>query len=178
MKVKQQEAKMNNVNQQKMLEFVETVKKDPNQAKKEKAVTGTWNFEEGQPQFVAQLEYPQGEAVLKAELPPFAGGWGTSPDPIQYCLYGLAACFAVTFAAVATKENIQLKTLAVTAQNWLDLRKQLGLSEEEIIKKVKLTVKAEGASREELERVLKLAEKQCPGAECVTRSIPLETELA
>lgn len=169
---------MNNVNKQKMIEFVQTVQNDPSQAKREKSVTGTWDFTEGQPQFVAKLEFPKGETVLKAELPPFAGGWGTSPDPIQYCLYGLAACFAVTFAAVATKENVKLTKLEVTAQNWLDLRKQLGLSEDNIIQKVKLTVKAEGAPKEELERIKALAEKQCPGAECVTRTIPLETELA
>jgi len=169
---------MNNVNLAAMQKFVEEVQKDPSQAQKQKAVTGQWVFTEGKPQFVATLTFPQGETEVKAELPPFAGGWGTSPDPIQFCLFGMAACFAVTFAAVATGEGVALTKLEVTAQNWMDLRKQLGLSTNNIVQKVKFTVKAEGASREQLEKILALAEQRCPGAECVTRSIPLETELA
>ena len=168
---------MNNVNIQEIERFVSTLEKDPSQAKKSKRLTGSWVFEEGKPQFVSTVEYPKGKVVLNTELPPFAGGWGTSPDPIQYCLYGLAACFAVTFAATAAGEGIELKRLEVTAENWMDLRKQMGLSDENIIKKVKFTVHAEGASRDQLEKILALAEERCPGAECVTRTIPLEVDL-
>ena len=72
---------------------------------------------------------------------------------------------------------MQLKKLQVTAENWMDLRKQMGIPREPIIKKVRFTVQAEGAPREVLQRLLKLAEERCPGSECVTRSIPLEVEL-
>ena len=168
---------MNNVNLEKIKEFVQAVEKDPTQAKKHKVVTGSWVFEEGKPQFTATLEYQNGRVSLNCEMPPFAGGWGTSPDPIQYCLYGLAACFAVTFAATASSEGIQLKKLEVTAENWIDLRKQIGLSKDPIIERIKLTVRAEGASREVLERLLKISEERCPGVECVTRSIPFEAVL-
>ena len=168
---------MNNVNLEKIKEFVQAVEKDPTQAKKHKVVTGSWMFEEGKPQFTATLEYQNGRVSLNCEMPPFAGGWGTSPDPIQYCLYGLAACFAVTFAATASSEGIQLKKLEVTAENWIDLRKQIGLSKDPIIERIKLTVRAEGASREVLERLLKISEERCPGVECVTRSIPFEAVL-
>ena len=73
---------MNNVNVKEMERFVATIGEDLGQAKKEKRVSGTWEFEQGTPQFAATLQYPQGEVVLNAELPPFAGGWGTSPDPL------------------------------------------------------------------------------------------------
>jgi len=168
---------MNNINVQEMEKFVSTIQEDPAQARKTKRVTGSWAFEEGKPQFVSTLEYAKGNMVLSAELPPFAGGWGTSPDPVQYCLYGLAACFAVTFAATAASEGMQLTRLKVTAQNWMDLRKQMGLTDEDIIDKVKFTVHAEGASRDKLARILALAEQRCPGVECITRAIPLEVEL-
>jgi len=168
---------MNNVNVQEIESFVSAIREDPAQAKKDKCVTGSWVFEQGKPQFVSTLEYAQGNVVLNAELPPFAGGWGTSPDPIQYCLYGLAACFAGTFVAIATNEGVQLTRLEVTAENWMDLRKQMGLADEDIIRKVKFTVQAEGASREKLEQIVALAEERCPGVECLTRSIPLEVEL-
>ncbi len=168
---------MNNVNAEKMREFVESVKKDPSQALKRKSVVGRWVFEEGKPQFTATLEYPKGSVTLSCELPPFGGGWGTSPDPIQYCLYGLAACFAATLMATATGEGIELKKLEVKAENEIDLHKHLGLSKDPIIKKVKITVKAEGPSEQEIQRLIKLAEERCPGVECVTTSIPFETAL-
>jgi uncharacterized OsmC-like protein len=168
---------MNNVNLAEMQKFVETLRNDPAQGKRNKRVTGTWSLAEGTPQFSARLEYPKGSATVNVELPPFAGGWGTSPDPIQVCLSGLAACFAVTYAAVATAEGVTLTKLQVTAENWMDLRKQMGVSKDNIIERVKFTVEAAGAPRETLERLVKLAEERCPGTECVTRAIPLSTEL-
>ena len=166
---------MNNVNE--METFIASIQEDPNQAKKEKQVTGSWVFEEGKPQFVSKLAYGKGDITLNAELAPFAGGWGTSPDPVQYCLYGMAACFAATFAAAATSEGVQLKQLTVTAQNRMDLRRQMGLAGENIIEKVKFIVAAQGASRDELEKLVTLSKERCPGVECVTRTIPLEVEL-
>jgi len=168
---------MNNVNVQEMERFVSTIREDPAEAKKEKRVAGSWVFEQGKPQFVSTLEYAKGNVVLNAELPPFAGGWGTSPDPVQYCLYGLAACFAAIFAATASSEGVRLTRLEVTAENWMDLRKQMGLAGENIIDKCKFTVHAEGAARDKLDRVVALAQERCPGVECLTRSIPLEVEL-
>jgi uncharacterized OsmC-like protein len=169
---------VNNVNVAEMQAFVAALAKDPSLGRRNKRVTGSWNLAEGQPQFSAPLEFPKGKATIHVELPPFAGGWGTSPDPIQVCLSGLAACFAVTFAAAATAEGVRLTRLQVTAENWMDLRKQMGLSRDDIIEKVRFTVDAAGADRATLERVLRLAEERCPGSECVTRAIPLETVLA
>ncbi len=167
---------MNNVNVQEMERFVSTIQKDPAQAKKRKRVTGSWVFEQSKPQFVSTIEYTRGSVVLNADLPPFAGGWGTSPDPVQYCLYGMAACFAATFAAAATNEGVELTKLDVTAENWMDLRKQMGLSDENIIEKVKLTVVVDGAPSNRLERLVNLTKERCPGVECVIRKIPLEVE--
>ena len=168
---------MNNVNVSELGKFFSAVKENPSQAKKNKSVTGVWVFEEGKPQFVSTIEYPKGKVVFNTELPSFAGGWGTSPDPIQYCLHGLASCFAATLVATAAAENIELKKLEVTAENWMDLRKQLGLSEENIIERVKFTVRAEGPSRDTLDRLLVLTKERCPGVECLTRAVPLEVEL-
>jgi len=170
---------MNNVNAKQMETFVAELERDPAVGKKHKVVVGDWSFSERTPQFRASLESPQGKTTVAAELPPFAGGWGTSPDPIQYCLYGLAACFAVTFAATATSQGIALKKLRVTAENWMDLRKQMGLSKDPIIDHVQFTVDAEAdVPRERLEELLHLTEERCPGTECITRSIPLKTQLA
>jgi len=169
---------MNNVNLEQMQKFMDAVKKEPKQALKEKSVTGEWIFQEGKPQFVAEIPFQKGKVSLTCEMPPFAGGWGSSLDPLQYCLYGLAACYATTLVATATNENVKLNSLKVTAENRVDLRKQLGLSKEPIIQKVGLKVHLEAdVPRSTLERLVKLAEERCPGTECVTRSIPLSAEL-
>ncbi len=46
----------------------------------------------------------------------------------------------------------------MTAENWMGLRKQPGLTDENIIEKVKFTVQAEGASRDKLEKIVALTE--------------------
>ena len=167
-----------NVNIQAARDFVEQVRKDPSVARKQKKVEGVWSFKEGEPQFLAVLEFPKGGVEVRCELPAFAGGWGTSPDPIQYCLFGMAACYATTFASVAAQEGVSLTGLKVRAENELDLRKQIGLSKDPIIQRVKFIVDASGPPREVLERLKHSADERCPGVECVTRSIPLETLLA
>lgn len=167
-----------NVNSRATRDFVEQVRKDASVVRKQKKVEGAWNFIEGQPQFRAALEFLKGSVEVRCELPPFAGGWGTSPDPIQYCLFGIAACYATTFASVAAQEGASLTVLKMRAENELDLRKQIGLSMDPIIQRVKFTVKAAGAPRAELERFKRMADERCPGVECVSRSIPLETVLA
>lgn len=169
---------INNVNTPEIAKFRQVIQSDPAKAKKHKSVTGRWVFDDRKPQVVSELEFAQGKVTLNTELAPFAGGWGTSPDPIQYCLSGLAACFAVTLAATASMEGIRLKKLEVTAENWMDLRKQMGVSKDNIIERVRFRVVCEGPSRAEQERLVKLAEERCPGTESVTRSIPLTVELA
>ncbi len=168
---------MNDVNAAEMQKFAAALAKDATLGKKNKRVTGTWSFTENSPQFSAQLEYPKGKATVDVELPSFAGGWGTSPDPIQYCLSGLAACFAVTFAATAASEGVALRRLEVTAENWMDLRKQMGVSKDNIIERVRFRVACEGPNDDQKKRLVKLTEERCPGTECVTRSIPLSVEL-
>lgn len=79
--------------------------------------------------------------------------------------------------ATATSENIVLTKVEVTAENRMNLLKQMGLSEDNIVENVKFTVKAEGTSRDELDRLVALSRERCPGVECLTMSVPLEVEL-
>lgn len=168
----------NNVNVERMEAFRKEVEEDPGAARRHKVVEGTWIFKEGSPQFVAALPFPKGSVEVACEMPPMMGGWGTSPDPLQYCLYGLAACFATTLAGVATEKGVALRRLEIRAENRVDLRKSLGMSTDPIIEAVRLGIHLEGdLDRVGLERLVRLAEERCPGVECVTRSIPLEAIL-
>ena len=166
--------KLNNVNLEKATAFAEEVKKDKNKALKVKRIEGNWNLEDGKVQFAAALEHPQGSTVIEADGPPFMGGSGVKPDPVQYCLFGLAACYAQTFASIAAEKGIKLKQLKVAAENKVNLSRALGLSDEPIVEKVILEVKAFGEKKEDLSEVKKLAEQRCPGVYCLTNAIKLE----
>lgn len=74
---------MNNINVEEMESFVAAIEKDPAPANKSECLTGSWVFEQSKPQFVSTVRFPKGDVVFKAELPPFAEDWGTSPDPFQ-----------------------------------------------------------------------------------------------
>ena len=166
--------KLNSVNLENASAFVEEVKKDKSKALKVKRVEGNWNLEDGKVQFTATLEHPQGTTVAEADAPVFMGGSGIKPDPLQYCLFGLAACYAQTFASIAAEKGIKLKQLKVAAENKVNLSKALGLSNEPIVEKVILDVKASGEKGENLSEVEKLAEQRCPGVYCLTNPIRLE----
>jgi len=166
--------KLNNVNLEKAATFVEEVKKDKSKALKVKRIEGNWNLEDGAVQFTATLEHPRGSTIIEADGPPFMGGSGVKPDPVQYCLFGLAACFAQTFASIAAEKGIKLVQLKVAAENKINLSKALGLSNEPIAEKVILAVNASGEKGEDLSEIKGLAEQRCPGVYCLTNAIRLE----
>ena len=169
---------LNNINTGAMGQFVEQVKTDPSQAKKSKRVEGEWVFEEGKPQFLARLAYSAGERTVESDLAPFMGGRGLAPDPIQYCLYGLASCFAGTFAALAAQEGVALKGLRIAVENRVDLTRTLGLSENPIVEEVEITLQVQtDAPRQKVEALEALTRERCPGAYCLTNPIPLKTRV-
>lgn len=170
---------LNHINLEAAGKFLEEAKRDGNVAKKSKKVEGEWVFEEGQAQFRATLAYPKGERVVESDFAPFLGGLGLAPDPIQYCLYGLAACYAGTFVSIAAMKGVTLNSVKVAAENNVDLSRTLGLSRNPIVERVELTLTVEtDAPRNQLEEIENLAHDRCPGVYCTVNSIPLRTRLA
>ena len=169
--------RINNVNLEKASAFVEEVKKDKSKAMKAKKVSGIWNLEDGKVQFTATLEHPQGSTIIEADGPPFMGGSGIRPDPVQYCLFGLAACYAQTFASIAAEKGIELKKLEVAAENKINLSKSLGLGNEPIVEGVKLHVTAAARNGKNLDEIKNLAKERCPGVYCLTNPIKLDIEV-
>src|SRR3989344_4757934 len=170
--------KINNINLDKAGAFVEEAKKDKSKAIKVKIVEGTWNFNEGNPQFASTLEHANGSTIVEADAPPFLGGNGLKPDPVQYCLFGLAACFAQTFASIAAEKGIELKKLKVAAENKVNLSMALGLGNEAIVERVKISVEVSSdADKVRLKEIENLAKERCPGVYCLTNPIKLDIEI-
>src|SRR3972149_4079059 len=161
----------NNVTLDGMMAFVEQAKQDPAVLKKQKRVEGTWSFDQGRPQFRASLAYAAGERVLGAEA-------GRPPDPIQCCLYGLAACFAGTFVSLAAADGVVLQGLQVVAENQVDLTRPMGLGNKPVVEEVSLKLMAQSdADIATLQALERLARERCPGVFCLTQPIPLETSI-
>jgi len=169
--------KLNNVDMDKAGAFAQEAKADRSKAIKAKKVEGSWNFSERGPQFSAVLAHASGTTTIEADAPPFLGGGGQKPDPVQYCLFGLAACFAQTFASVAAEKGVKLSKLSVSAQNTVNLSAALGIGKEPPTELVKITVTASGAESSKLPEIEALAKERCPGVHCLTNPIRLQTEL-
>jgi len=168
---------MNNMNFEAMKNFMEEVRRDSLKARKSKKVECSWNFNERRPQIESKLQFPKGDMILRSDSAPFMGGEGLAPDPIQYCLFGFAACFAGTFMSSATMMGIEIESLKVSAENLMDLSKSIGLSDNPIVEKVKITtIVKSNAKEEQLKELEKMARDRCPGVYCVVNPIPLQTE--
>ena len=170
--------KLNNIDLDKAGAFVEEVKQDKSKAMKAKKVSGMWNLEDGKVQFTATLEHSQGSTVVEADGPPFLGGSGLKPDPVQYCLFGLAACYAQTFASIAAAKGVELTKLKVAAENKVNLSKALGAGNEPIVERVVLSVEVSSkADQHVLKEIENLAKERCPGVYCLTNPIKLDVEM-
>jgi uncharacterized OsmC-like protein len=169
---------LNNVNLDKLKATIDKAKTDLGVLKKVNRVEGEWLLGEGGPQFRAIVHTEKGKILLEADQPGFLGGSGSAPGPMIYCLYGVASCFAATFATIAAKEGVELRKLKITAESHVDLSRSLGLSENPTVEKVVFRVLCDAdAPRKKLEDIKKLARERCPAAYCLTTPIPLQVEL-
>jgi len=166
---------MKNVNLQAVSKFLEDAKKDEGLLRRKMQVKVVWNFDESLPQMFSELEFTKGKVKIECDGAPFAGGGGRAPNPIQFCLFGMASCFLGTFAAVAAEHNIKVDSIEVVAENEVNLRRPLGLSDDPVVERIKMTVHIRSDEPEErINLVKEIAIKRCPAVYCITNPIPLE----
>lgn len=169
---------LNHINTEDADLFRQQVEADPTTAIKRKRVEGEWVFAEGQPQFTATLAFKEGDVTAQSDFPTFLGGYGLAPDPIQYCLYGLAACYVGTFVSVAAAEGVALRSVRVVVENTLNLAKTVGLSAAPIVERVDVTLAVDAdASIAKLEELDGIARGRCPGVYCLAHPIAVTTHL-
>lgn len=168
----------NHVNVEKLQELVEKIQKDPTAAKINPKVLGKWIFEPGEPQFRSVVEVEGGKFTIDADMPTTLGGWGSQPGPLHYCLYGLASCYAFSFAALAAMEGVELKRLEIAAETHIDVSKVFGVADKPIVEEAKWTVTVDSdADDEKIEELKKLAEERCPAVYCLTNPVKLTIDV-
>lgn len=172
---------LNNVNVEAVKATIARLKNDSSSRKTKQVLSGEWNIDSSKPQFVAWLKTER-EPMIKVESDQSIaqGGKGLTPNPIHYCLYGIASCFAATLATIAALEQITIKKLKVDVSADINSSRIFGLSEEPIIERVSLLIdlELENGGQEQARRLIDLAEARCPAAYTLTHGTKLEVWLS
>jgi uncharacterized OsmC-like protein len=123
----------------------------------------------------------RGAHAFKSDEPAQLLGTDTGASPAEHLLQALAGCFTVTLAASATARGIELEGATVELESDFDLASFLGIAPEqppgaqEI--RLRVTLDAPGASREELESLVELVESRSPILDTLVRPVNVFTNL-
>jgi uncharacterized OsmC-like protein len=115
--------------------------------------------------------------VLDNDEPPVLLGQDRGANPVEQVLHGLAGCITTTLVYHAAAKGIKIDEMETSFEGDLDIRGLLGLpgakrrGYEEI--RVRVKVKAD-ASREEIEELVRLAERRSPVYDIVTNPVPVK----
>jgi len=169
---------MHNVNLDALKETAAKAVEDPAAVVNPVGFTGEFQTTDGMPQFRGTIPFPGGETVFEADFPPPMGGSGAAPNPLAYCFWGGLACYAMTFAQEAAQKGVELRAMKATVNAAVDLSRALGVSERPPVEEInwKLDVDSD-ATPEQLAELKELADRNCPGAYCISNPIALNTEV-
>jgi len=159
--------------------FNETLNEARNDLSKTKKVIefeGNWEIGKTGPQFSANMNLEKGgKFLIQSDEPISFGGGGTAPNPVQYALYGIAACFAATFAKWTAMEGMVLDQFKIKVKADMNLSASFGFFQEPTIpiyESIKFEIMVDsGMSREELERFKEITKQRCPCYYCLTTAI-------
>ncbi|AQX14841.1 hypothetical protein BCR15_02000 [Tessaracoccus lapidicaptus] len=141
-----------------------------------KRVEGRWSFEAGQPAFTASIQHGSTSTDLQVDVAPGFGGQGLAPDPLQYMLAGLAACYAATLVTIAATEGVELDDLSVVAEQDVNVAAVYDLGDSPLMEQIRVSVTvAADVDDVTLGRWQDEARAKCPFVYTVTNPIPLTT---
>jgi len=120
--------------------------------------------------------------TLDSDEPPALLGQDSAASAGEYVLKGLAACYAVTFAANAAAQGIELESLHCDLEGDFDLHGFLGLDPavrpgmQEL--RVKVSAESPNASRAQLEELVETVQQRSPIRDTLANPVPVVTTLA
>ncbi len=168
---------INNVNLEALQKTREAIEKGEFPEEKEFIGEGEWLFDESG-QFRGVLEFPEGTLTLVSDQPPPSGGGGRAPNPLQYCAFAVAACYATTFMTLAAMEGIKIDSLKVRAKVKVNMKAVMELEDAPVNKGVMLEVEVSSSAPESKLRELKAkADEKCPAAYTISHTVPFSSEL-
>lgn len=168
--------KKNNMNLSAVGALAERARNDPGALRLKKRVEGRWSHQDGTPQFSAKVSHGDGATLLQADMAPPFGGGGLAPDPLQYMLFGLAACYTATVVMIASREGVDLGEVRTVAENAVDASRTFGLGDGPLVERVAVRVTVSAPVDDaRLATWAQAAREACPFAFTVANAVPLET---
>jgi len=167
---------VNRVDVDKFGEALYKVEDDLSKTKKIVEFEGNWEIGKTGPQFSAKINTEKGgEFLIQSDETIALGGGGTAPNPVQYGLYGIASCFAATFAKWTAMEGIELNQFKVKVRANMDMSASFGFFQEPVAPiyehiKLEITIDS-GMSMEEIEKYNEITKQRCPCYYCLTTAI-------
>jgi uncharacterized OsmC-like protein len=155
----------NNVDLNKISKTIEEGRNDLSTLRRPVKLAAEWNLNPDKPyQFKTELVYEKGKQVIEIDSPSFLGGNGNRLGPMAYCVAGITSCFIATFVTVASSKGIRLSKLNVNAQCNINFAKTFDIADEPITEGIEFQIEAESqdADKQQLEEIIRLAEKRCP----------------
>jgi uncharacterized OsmC-like protein len=115
--------------------------------------------------------------TLEADHPAVLVGEDRAPLPVEYMLYGLAACITGGIANIAAARGVTLTAVEATVEGDMDLRGILGLSNEvrNGYQGIRATFRIEGdAPAEKLRQIVEQAKARSAVYDILTHAIPVD----
>lgn len=168
--------KQNNLDLGVLAGVVERGQTDPSVFKLHKRVEGTWSFAEDTPAYTASMAHGDRTTELSVDIAPGFGGGGLAPDPLQYLLTGLGACYAATVVTVASMEGVDLTEMTVVAEQDVDVARVYEMGDGPLMEQITVTVRvATDVDDATLARWQQAARDKCPFAFTIINAVPLTT---
>lgn len=165
---------LNNIDLAQIDAYEAEIKKNPQEAKFTTKSEGTWCYEEGGPQFTANVKTKGGMISLSLSHPNFSGP-GPHPSPMAYGLFWIAGCASATFMSAAEKKKIKISSLKTTIEADLNYLKQFKLGEQPLVSayRIQFTIESD-APEKEIEELRLDALNGCMAMYTVQNPVPLD----
>lgn len=143
-----------------------------------KRVEGRWSFTAGEPAFTASVQHGNASTDLHVDIAPGFGGQGLAPDPLQYLLAGLGACYASTLVTIAATEGVVLDAVSVVAEQDVNVAAVYDLGDAPLMEQISITVQvAADVDDATLTRWQDAARAKCPFVYSIVNPVKLTTTI-
>lgn len=126
-------------------------------------------------------ESRRGKFTLQSDEPTSLLGTDSAVSPAEYVMKGLAGCYAVTLAALASQEGIALKNIDVELEFDVDLNGFLGIdkSVRPGAKQIRVDVSLDspGTPKADLERLVQKLQERSPIRDTLANPVDVITNL-
>jgi len=168
---------LNNIDLKQVVEFKETIRKDPRLAAFTARIEGDWLFEEGEPQFRSTVKVKEGTYTMEASHPNFAGP-GIRPGPMAFGLFWFAACYTSTFVTEASVRKLRFTAIKTKIEAELDYTAQFDLGENPLINEYRVVMEVSGDITDaQLQDLKEYALKRCMGMFTIRNAIRLKADV-